>query len=79
MLYHYSDLKNESLELDKFASSYLTNIQSKTLKINNLELYTNNLDKNKYMIVTNYHGIDIINSNKLKSVSLFENDVYTQI
>ncbi len=78
MLYHYSDLKNESLELDKFASSYLTNIQSKTLKINNLELYTNNLDKNKYMIVTNYHGIDIINSNKLKSVSLFENDVYTQ-
>lgn len=80
VLYHYTDLQNESLELDKFASSIQKTIpeDSSILVMNNLKLYTDNLDKNIYLVLSNYHGIDIIHSKKLETISLFKNDIYTQ-
>lgn len=79
-LYHYQDLQNESLELDKFASSVLKNTREDTssIKMNNLQVYPDNLNKGMYLVLTNYHGIDIIHSKKLETVSLFEEDIYTQ-
>lgn len=79
-LYHYSDLQNQSLELDNFVNSIdgLYSISMDTLKIKNINVYIDNLDPNSYIILNNYHGIDILYSKKMESVSLFNQDVYTQ-
>ena len=73
--YHYSDLKNKSLELDKFASSYEIDRSNDLVKeSDNLKIYDYKNDD--YIVLSNYNGISIINNNEIKNIKLFESDIY---
>lgn len=79
-LYHYSDIKNQSLELDNFVNSLdgLYRMSNDFVIFNNMKIYSDNLDKESYIVLTNYNGIDIVHYDKIESINLFSKDIYTQ-
>ncbi|MEG0826638.1 MAG: hypothetical protein RR404_04130, partial [Bacilli bacterium] len=80
--YWYNSISNPSSKLTEFRNNYklekLLDDKSKTKKINLITIYQNNLLENKYIILNNYKGINIINKNSVKTIELFTNDVYEQ-
>lgn len=82
-IYLYDTIKNKSSELirkynqlDTKYSFEKNNTNDKITK-EMTTIYTNNLEKNNYIILNTYKGILIIND-KVEMVNLFNNDVYEQ-
>jgi len=82
---YYYNIKGKNSTLD----NYVANIEnynnstftdsSKSEKIENLDIYTNNLIKNHYLTITNYKGIYNVSSNFnsiVYNISLFSKDIY---
>lgn len=87
MLYHYRDLKGQSLELDSFADSmevygYQVNFSvDSTLTRNGMQIQNGNLVSSHILVVPSYKGLYVIdskNKNIITTLNLFNQDVYTQ-
>ena len=81
--YFYQVIKNKEKNLDKFIKNlkgYNKYTDNKKYKINAdpVILYTDNLIDNHFLALQNYKGIYLINEkDKVKNITLFKNDVYT--
>lgn len=86
IIYPYRSLQNESLELDKFASSmenygYSMNISEKVISKYGVDILKDNLVFLHKIVIPSYNGVYIINRGEkefISSVELFNDDIYTQ-
>lgn len=81
--YYYNSIKGQDKELDKFVSDlkgytkYTNNTKNK-IKATPVTLYIDNIINKHYIALQNYKGVYLINKkDKVKNVSLFKNDIYT--
>lgn len=86
IIYPYLQLKNKSLELDKFAISmeehgYLKDKNEIGSSSYGMDIIKGNLISSHTLIIPSYRGIYLINSkekNAISSIDLFKEDVYAQ-
>lgn len=83
--YFYSSIKGKNKELDSFVNNisnykklkYEDN-KKNIIDANPVTLYIDNLIDKHYIALQNYKGLYLINKkDKIKNISLFKNDVYT--
>ena len=81
--YYYNSIKGQDKELDKFVSNLkgykkYTDNKKEQIKATPITLYTKNIVDKHYIALQNYKGIYLINKkDKVKNVSIFKNDIYT--
>ena len=81
--YYYNSIKGQDKELDKFVSNLkgykkYTDNKKEKIKATPITLYTKNIVDKHYIALQNYKGIYLINKkDKVKNVSIFKNDIYT--
>lgn len=81
--YYYNSIKNKDKQLDKFVSNLKgykkhTDDKSEKIKATPITLYTKNIVDKHYIALQNYKGVYLINKkDKVKNVSIFKNDIYT--
>lgn len=84
MIYSYRHLQNESLALDKFATSmkeygYLIDTTEEEISYHGISVLKNNVVSSHTVVIPSYKGVYLVNEDDVvSSIELFQDDVYTQ-